>query len=148
MEQLEICANEFVSSSMPRHAAHQGFADAYTGSSEYAKGVVGQLSGLIHHVGIDRFSQRELESSKTKAPTLFADDQDPWSVLWLNRLVGFVEDEGNTERHIFYSEDSVDRFHLPQDKVTYVFHPIILDAIAIRPVGSVPVNPFKTGGYS
>lgn len=146
-EQLEICANEFISSSMPSHAVHQGYDDAYVANQDYAKGVVGQFSQMISDVGADRFTYGQIMSSHASSPMLFLDQSDPWSILWRNRLVGYVERKGEEERHIFYSDDRIDQFHLPEHKDTYLFHPILIDAVGIASSRGNPVTPFKNGDF-
>jgi hypothetical protein len=144
-EQLEICANEFISSSMPHHAAHHGYHDAYVANQDYAKGVVGQFDKMIGDIGIDRFTRSHIEASRKTSAPLFVENNDPWSILWRNRLVGYLEEKGDGERHIFYSDDRIDQFHLPENKQIYLFHPILIDAVGIASVGATPVVPFKNG---
>ena len=56
--------------------------------------------------------------------------------------VGYVNGGRSGEQFVFYSEDKRDDFHLPLNRQTYVFHPILIDAVGIRSVGTRPVIPF------
>ena len=140
-EQLAICANEWVSSVMPAHAAKQGYAEVYTGSKEYEKGVVEDYKSLINYVGTDRFSQQKLQEAQKWAEKVFKGESDPFEILWLNGLLGYVDGVKENERHIFHAETGNDDFHLPS-RQTYLFHPIVIDAVRIRATSSRPVVPF------
>jgi hypothetical protein len=63
-------------------------------------------------------------------------------MLWTNGLIGYV-DNVRPEQYVFYSEDHMDEFYLP-DKATYVFHPILIDAVGIESVDDRPIVPFAT----
>ena len=144
-EQLMICANEVMSNQMPKHAVEHGYSNVYVKNREYAIGVKEEIEKVIRFVNTDRFSRRVLEQAKTHA--LENSEQmfkqiDVFSVLWRNGLIGYVSGPKNDERHIFYSDDNLDRFNLPGDRETYVFHPILIDAVNIKSSGNRPVVPF------
>ncbi len=143
-EQLAICANEWVSSVMPAHAVQHGYSEVYTGSKEYERGVVEDFKSLIKYVGSDRFGQQKLQEGQKWAETVFVGDADPFAILWLNGLLGYVEGSKDSERYVFHNEAENDDFHLPS-RATYVFHPIVIDAARIRATGSKPVVPFDGG---
>ena len=100
------------------------------------------LRQLILSIGVDRFNRKKLDEARKEAERLFTAEADVFSVLWMNGLLGYVEGSKQVERQVFYSEDSLDEFHLPLGKNHYVFHPIIIDAVNIAPIGSKPVVPF------
>ena len=45
---------------------------------------------------------------------------------------------------VFYMDNRLEGFPLPLNKRRYVFHPIIIDAVNIKPVGK-PVIPYAAG---
>jgi hypothetical protein len=145
-EQLAICATEMVSSFMPPNAARQGFSSAYIGNESYASHITEDFKKLIVSIGTDRFGSKTLENGKKHAETLFSKkDVDPFSILWRNGLIGYVDGPPREERYIFYSDDRMEEFKMPvsDKKRTYVFHPILIDAVGIRSNGRTPVIPFN-----
>src|SRR5215831_6122016 len=60
-EQLAICANHIASSGMPADAARKGYAEVYTGDTEFSRGLVDDLRALIRAIGKDRFGPDDLE---------------------------------------------------------------------------------------
>jgi hypothetical protein len=141
-EQLAICANEWTSSSMPAHAVKHGYSEVYTGNKEYSKGIVDDFKSLISFIGTDRFSQQKLQDAQKWGEKIFGNEGDPFEILWINGLIGYVDGGRNEERHIFHTETSNDDFHLPSNRQTYVFHPIVVDSVRIKVAGNRPVVPF------
>lgn len=141
-EQLAICANHILSNSMPKHAAIHGYSEVYTGAGEHLHGLADELKSLISSIGKDRFPRGELEAGRNLASSLLPDGGDPFSALWQNGLLGYVESATRTPRIVFFDEDNMDDFNLPRDKETYVFHSCLIDSVGIQPVGSEPVIPF------
>src|SRR4029077_13047392 len=90
-EQLAICANHIASGGMPADAARRGYQEIYTGDTEFSRGLVDDLRTLIQSMGKDRFRREELEAGMQLARELFGEGSDAWSVLWQNRLVGYLE---------------------------------------------------------
>ncbi len=141
-EQLAICANEWASSSMPAHAVKHGYSEVYTGNKEYSKGVVDDFKSLISFIGTDRFGQQKLQEAQKWGEKIFGNESDPFEILWINGLIGYVDGGRSEERHIFHTETSNDDFHLPANRQTYVFHPIVVDSVRIKVSGNRPVVPF------
>ena len=141
-EQLAICANEMVSGFMPSDAARHDYSEAYTGSKEYVQGVTEELKKLISFIGADRFTAKKLDESRTAVPVVFEGGMDPFSILWRNGLVGYVDRSDADETYVFYSDNLLDEFNFPYEKELYAFHPIIIDAVGIRAAGKRPVVPF------
>jgi len=139
-EQLRICANQIVSSNMPRHAERKGFADVYTGDNEYRRGVEERLKEIILVVGKDRLSHEELKAANALAKQEFGETSDVFSVLWQNRLIGYIQRTPEGMREVFFSEHSISHFNLPLNKDEYIFHSCIIDSVGISAVGSVPVG--------
>lgn len=137
-EQLEICANQLISDSVPPGAARAGYADAYTGTSEYVASVKNDIKKVITAIGKDRFGKKDLDEANKRAADLFP-RCDLFSVLWQNGVVGYVDKRGNGKPTAFFTEDRIDEFHLPADKEEYVFHSCVLDCVPIRAVGKKPV---------
>jgi predicted Ser/Thr protein kinase len=143
-EQLAICANHIASSGMPADAARMGYEEIYTGDTEYARGFVEQLHGVIQLIGRDRFGPEELELGALYATELFGDESDALSVLWQNRLLGYVEQTADGPREVFFSEMNCDHFTLPLQKGTYLLHSCMIDSLGIKAVGP----PVGQGGMS
>lgn len=152
-EQLAICANHIASSGMPADAARKGYAEVYTGDTEFARGLMDDLRTLVQTIGKDRFQRPDLDVAATLARELFGGDSDALSVLWQNRLLGYVEPTPDGPREIFFSEVNADHFNLPLDKSQYLFHSCMIDSAGIRAVGApvgqgamqTPDHPVKTG---
>jgi hypothetical protein len=141
-EQITICANELVALSIPRSAAAHGYVETYTAAKEFVRGVADDLKRLISLIGVDRFGAERLRDAQSLAGTLFESGENVFSMLWTNGLIGYV-DNVRPEQYVFYSEDHMDEFYLP-DKATYVFHPILIDAVGIESVDDRPIVPFAT----
>jgi hypothetical protein len=139
-EQLRICANQIVSSGMPHQAGRKGFSEVYTGDNEYRRGFEDKLKELIRSIGKDRFSRDELKTGTLLAKQEMGETSDPFSVLWQNRLLGYLRHTPEGPREVFFSENTVNNFNLPTDQGEYLFHSCIIDSVGIQPVGSVPVG--------
>jgi len=140
-EQLRICASQLASNAMPAHAAQQDFSEFYTGNKEYAHTKEEDLKRLIQSIGKDHFTKKDLSDVEELKEKLFGKDSDPFSVLWQNGMLGYMGDENQTEKYIFYSEDMMVDFKLPKHKKRYVFHPCMVDTIGLKGVGKEPITP-------
>ena len=134
-EQLAICANHIASSGMPADAARMGYDDIYTGDTEYARGLADHLHSVIQLIGKDRFGADELELATLLSSELFGEESDALSVLWQNRLLGYVEHTPDGPREVFFSELNSDHFNLPLDMKEYLLHSCMVDCAGIRAVG-------------
>lgn len=143
-EQLRICANQIVSSNMPSQAARRDFVDLYTGDNEYRRGVEERLKEIIRSIGRDRFSQDELRAAVSLAKQEFGETSDIFSVLWQNRLLGFIQSTPEGPQEVFFSEHSISHFNIPLDKKEYVFHSCIIDSTGVTAVGQVPIGANRT----
>ncbi|MEL7312822.1 MAG: hypothetical protein AAFN07_15005 [Pseudomonadota bacterium] len=139
-EQLDICVSQMRSSAMPAIAGQQGFSDFYTGDDEFRESEVKQLKELIRLIGVDEFHSGELEVVKDEARDVFGRNTDVFSVLWQNRLLGCRRLLGGEERIFFYSEEYLDSFALPDDAISYVFHPCVIDSVGIKSVVKEPLG--------
>lgn len=162
-EQLAICANHISSSGMPADAARKAYVEVYTGDTEFARGLMDDLRALVQTIGKDRFERRDLEAAAQLAADLFGKGSDALSVLWQNRLLGYIEPTPDGPREIFFSELNADHFNLPLDKSEYVFHSCMIDSSGIRAMGAPvgqgamqtpglaarvgPRNPSRVGSY-
>jgi tRNA A-37 threonylcarbamoyl transferase component Bud32 len=135
-EQLAICANHIASSGMPADAARKGYDEIYTGDSEFSRGLVDDLRTLIQAIGKDRFQREDLQTARRLAIDLFGEGSDAISVLWQNRLLGYVEETADGPREVFFSELNVDHFNLPLDKAEYILHSCMIDAAGVRSIGA------------
>jgi hypothetical protein len=139
--QLAQSANQIAADTMPRDAARHGYSEVYTSTMEYLAGIDQQVREIIREVGYDRFSREELELIEMRAAEKFDSATSFPSVLWQNGLLGYAEPGGETR---FYSHADMDQFDIPADAASYVFHPCVIDSVAIRGVGD-PVYPFRRG---
>src|SRR5262245_6631424 len=135
-EQLAICANHIASSGMPADAARRNYQEIYTGDTEFSRGLVDDLRTLIQTIGKDRFDRQDLEVAMQLARELFGERSDALSVLWQNRLLGYLEQSPDGPREVFFSEVSSDHFNLPLNKADYILHSCMIDSVGIRAVGA------------
>src|SRR5262249_23083104 len=161
-EQLAICANHIASSGMPADAARRDYVEVYTGDTEFSRGLVDDLRALIQAIGKDRFDRQDLEVAMQLARERFGDSSDALSVLWQNRLLGYLEPSPDGPREVFFSEVSCDHFNLPLNQTDYILHSCMIDSVGVRAVGA-PVGqgamqakgmtapdangPVRVGGY-
>jgi len=134
-EQLAICANHIASSSMPADAARKGYAEIYTGDTEFTRGLADDLRNVVRLINKDRFSRADIEPAIQHALELFGEGSDALSVLWQNRLLGYVEATPDGPQECFFSEVNCDHFNLPLDKEEYLFHSCMIDCAGIQSVG-------------
>lgn len=139
-EQLAICASQIISSGMPSDAARQGYSEIYTGDDEYRNYIRDKLKEIILAIGRDRFSRSELQAATALAKQEFGNTSNAFSVLWQNRLLGYVDRTPDGTRQVFFSERDVAHFKLPQDREEYLFHSCIIDSVGVRSVGTEPVG--------
>jgi hypothetical protein len=139
-EQLAICANQIVSSSMPKEATRKEFVEIYTGDSEYRRGVAERLKDILRSIGKDRFSGEELQTASLLARQEFGETSDAFSVLWQNRLLGFTDTTPEGARQVFFSERNMDFFILPLDREEYLLHSCLIDSVGVRAIGNIPVG--------
>jgi predicted Ser/Thr protein kinase len=134
-EQLAICGNHIASSSMPPDAARKGYANIYTGDTEFTRGLADDLRNVVRLIGKDRFAGEDLELAIEHALGLFGEGSDALSVLWQNRLLGYLEATPDGPQECFFSEVNCDHFNLPLDKTEYLFHSCMIDCADIQSVG-------------
>jgi hypothetical protein len=139
--QLAQSGNQIAADTMPKDAARHGYSEVYTSTMEYLAGIDQQVREIIREVGYDRFSREELELIEMRAAEKFDSSTSFPSVLWQNGLLGYVDPGGETR---FYSHTDMDQFDIPAGAASYVFHPCVIDSVAIRGVGD-PVYPFRRG---
>jgi hypothetical protein len=135
-EQLAICANHIASSGMPADAARRSYQEIYTGDTEFSRGLVDDLRTLIQTIGKDRFDRQDLEVAMELARERFGQGSDALSVLWQNRLLGYLEPTAEGPREVFFSEVSCDHFNLPLNGSDYVLHSSMIDSVGVRAVGA------------
>ena len=128
---------------MPALAAQYRYSEFYTGNKEYAATRSDDLKKLIRTIGKDRFTWKELEGTREIAFEMFGKDSDPFSILWQNGMVGYLSDDNEDEKYVFYSEDMMVDFKLPKQKTQYVFHPCLVDAVGLKGMGKEPITPCR-----
>jgi hypothetical protein len=143
-EQLTITSNHLTSNLMPSQAVELGidkmYTSVYTGDNEYLN-LSGQYKDkiieIIKIINKDRFKFSDIKKAQKQAIKIFQTDTDlnVFDILWQNNLIGYSCDEDHA---IFYDEESTD-FTLPTNKENYVFHSILIDKLALTPIGK-PVN--------
>jgi hypothetical protein len=133
-EQLTVCANHISSNSIPAGAARLDYAHVYTADKAYVKGVVDDLKRLIASIGRERFGADELHAAQVLAAETLGEQSHVFNVLWQNGLLGYMEKRADSESRVFYSEELMDYFTLPERR-EYVFHPCLIDAVGIRSIG-------------
>ncbi len=140
-EQLEICANEMASTLMPAHAVTRRFHDAFVANDVYIRTLADKLKQIISLIGCDRFSSSDLEVAREYSGDVLADTTlDPFSILWRNGLVGYVDDHDPKAPATFFSEGSMSDFNLPLGRNGYVFHPCVTESVGLRVRGPRPVS--------
>jgi len=142
-EQLRICASQLASNSMPPHAAQQSFSEFYTGNREYARTIEDDLKKIIMSIGKDRFTKNDLTKAEELSKEILGNGSDPFSVLWQNGMLGYLADENEGEKYVFYSEDMMLEFKLPRYKGKYVFHPCMVDSVGLKGAGNEPITPCR-----
>ena len=135
-EQLAICANHIASSGMPADAARRRYDEIYTGDTEFSRGLADDLRALIQSIGKDRFDWKDLETAMQLARERFGEESDALSVLWQNRLLGYLEQTADGPREVFFSEVNCDHFNLPLNKDDYILHSCMIDSVGVRGVGA------------
>jgi len=135
-EQLAICANHIASSGMPADAARREYQEIYTGDTEFSRGLVDDLRALIQAIGKDRFGRDELDVAMQLARERFGENSDALSVLWQNRLLGYLEQTVDGPREVFFSEVTCDHFNLPLNQTDYILHSCLIDSVGVRAVGA------------
>jgi hypothetical protein len=142
-EQLSICANELMAGGSGIDQPHRRKHDTLVGSTGHLNSVADQLKVLVRFVGVARFPLKRLTEAIEHAKTVFGGELDPFSVMWMNGLVGYVERTDGAEKHVFCSDDRMDEFHLPLMRQFYVFHPILNHTVDLRHNGRHTVLPFE-----
>lgn len=135
-EQLAICGNQLLSDTMPEKAGVYGYSDAFTYTSglEYQGSMGDELGKIISIVGRDRFSKLDLRAAEEFADAMLENSKSFFQVLWQNGLLGYVSKSDDVERVVFYSEEHLDQFNLPE-RDEYVFHACLIDCVEIQPTG-------------
>ncbi|MCK6581003.1 MAG: hypothetical protein L6Q98_23160 [Anaerolineae bacterium] len=139
-EQIEMCATQIASSTMPTSAIQKGYESNYLGpKSVYGSRISDLIQQIIRKIGKDRFEWKELD--EVTRSTLNSTDYLPehvFTALWQYRLIGYRDRRTETGQEIFFSADFLDEFRLPVEREEYVFHPILIDSLAIKAVGHTP----------
>lgn len=146
-EEVRIVANHLTAEAMPQDAASHGYAEFYTGDLPHGQAfqhtIAEKLTDLLAMLEYDRFNREKMLDFAQRGRELLDTRADPIDVLWQHGLLGYIE--GPTIRNgrvVFYSATREDRLTLPQAKVGYALHPIMIDTIdELRGVGQ-PVHPY------
>ena len=140
--QLAQCANQISSDLMPKNAALHDYSELFTSTQAYISGVQEDLRSFVRMIGVNRFSRADLKALQEVADLHFGQATDLAAVLWLNGLLGYVDDMG---RRRFYSMGDVEEFHLPPDASTFVLHPCLVYTVGgIRHVRADSAGPRGT----
>src|SRR6516225_3835196 len=124
--QLAQCANQISSDLMPENAALHNYSELFTSTQAYISGVQEDVRSFVRMIGVDRFSRADLLALQEVADLHFEKSTDLASVLWLNGLLGYVDETG---RNRFYSMGDIEEFHFPPEVGTYVLHPCLVHAV-------------------
>ena len=143
-EQLSICANQIISSFIPKHAAIQGYSESYIGNQEYTRGVAEDLKKLLRVINKDRFLFEDIDSMRDLVIEMWGhsmpDPLTPFSILWQNGLLGYTNEK---KISVFFSEDMLDEFNFPYGKKNYVLHSCLIDSADLQSIGKHPVITFE-----
>jgi len=139
-EQLAICANHLSSDTMPARAAAHEYAEVYTSAKEYIATFSESLRALLGNFTADRFTRGDIDQTREFCRTQFGDPDRPFSVLWQHGLIGYINSTPGRPPVVFYSEDHLDDFLLPQDVEGYAMHPCLCDLVHPKLLGA-PVMP-------
>ncbi|MFI7589210.1 hypothetical protein ACIB24_19265 [Spongisporangium articulatum] len=131
--QLAQCANQVSSDLMPHGAATHTYSELYTSTQSYIAGVQDEMRSIVRLVGAARFPRADLEGLREIADPHFESATDLGTVLWMNGLLGYLDDGG---REVFYTLGDVDEFKLPADVVTYVVHPCLAASVGLGTSGA------------
>lgn len=138
-EAISICANQLLSDLIPERAALHNYSCLYTSDKEFAADVRNRLKQVIKFIGKDRFTEQEMDSATEKANKLFGQDVNIFSILWINGLLGYMNED--TDKPKFFSEHYLDDFQFPRGQKEYIFHSIMIDSVNISGVGK-PIQNF------
>jgi hypothetical protein len=149
--QLQACANQIAADMMPANAVRQRFSDVYLGDTEYARGLAEELRHVIRSIGVDRFDALRLDLARREAAKRLTPHTRPGheldvglqalDVLWQQGLLGYQASDGDRDDIRFFARTDVTDFHLPLDRLGYVFHSCVAHSIPLDPVGP----PVSTG---
>jgi len=95
------------------------YSSLYTSDKEFSNDVRNRLKQIIKFIGKDRFSEQEMENAKEKANELFGQDVNIFSILWVNGLLGYLNEE--TDNPKFFAEHYLDDFQFPRGQKEYIF---------------------------
>lgn len=138
-EAISICANQLLSDLIPERAAMHNYSSLYTSNKEFATDVRNRLKQVIKFIGKDRFSEQEMDDARKKANKLFDQDVNIFSILWINGLLGYINEE--TDKPKFFAEHYLDDFQFPRGQKQYIFHSILIDSVNINGIGK-PIQNF------
>lgn len=141
-EQLRVCANQIASDQVPERGGRHGSADFFVGSHEYSDGTASEIAELLEEIGCDRFDRSVVTRLAQRGREALQGYEHLVDVLWQNGLLGYDSEEPRCDHAHFYAADA-DSFHLPLDKVSYVFHPSLPHLIRMRHVGATPVRGYR-----
>jgi hypothetical protein len=140
-EQLEICANQVLSSTIPVEHRQKAHSTYYTADMEYQGEFVDRIKEVIRLIGVDSFERERLDAIRGQVKAIMEVDTDVFSVLWQNRLLGFRDHRGGRCREVFFDEGFLDEFNLPRFPETFLFHPCLIDSVGITSVVTRPIIP-------
>lgn len=143
--QLQACANQIAADMMPANAVTQRYAEVYLGDTEYSRGLAEELRKVIRSIGRDRFDAMQLDLARRDAGKRLEAHARPGEerdvglqvldVLWQQGLLGYQAAEGDEDDIRFFARADVTDFHLPMDRLGYVFHSCVAHSIPLEPVG-------------
>jgi hypothetical protein len=93
------------------------------------------MRSILRLIGAVRFPRSDLEGLREIANPHFDGATDVGSVLWLNGLLGYLDEQ---DREVFYTLGDVEEFRLPADVDTYVVHPCLASSVGLK-VGTAGV---------
>ena len=143
-ELLTICANQINNNEMPHDAGIKDYSGVYTSIKEYEHSTMSNLKKLIIELGKDRFTSEDITRVNKKADEVLGENHSFFDVLWQNGAVGYLEEDPNGKREIFFNTVNPE-FLLPDNKKTYLLRSCIIDSVGMELIkyDTVPV----IGGY-
>ena len=129
---------------MPHDAGIKDYSGVYTSIKEYEHSTMSNLKKLIIELGKDRFTSEDITRVNKKADEVLGENHSFFDVLWQNGAVGYLEEDPNGKREIFFNTVNPE-FLLPDNKKTYLLRSCIIDSVGMELIkyDTVPV----IGGY-
>jgi hypothetical protein len=139
-EQLAICANHiYTDQGFEIIKTQRNRFSTYLGNDEYKRSLVDDLKDFIFSFRKDRFSVGMLKKNQAKAHEIFGQSSNIYNVLWLNGILGYVNNHRD-DCVTFYIENRVADFKFPLNKRYYAFHSCVTDCVGLKPVGKPVVQ--------